>query len=407
MFYVEKADSVTGTIDSYTSSKVYIDDVSYNDSELDNVNADYDDLVSYLGYEDYTYYLDNGGNICYVVASDTSATTSNTFFITATDKTSSFDVPTYQAIALSADGTTQVITVKKTATYGGVMTALSSTSEYGALNTVGDNDSIIDANELDGNLASNVFYTYTLNSDGTYNLTSAENQTTNATTTITTAKPDFIGSGMLATSGTVFAYYNTSTYAYDVYTGIANAPTYTSGTVYVLSNSANKYATFVVAGGGTSSGISSGDLVYVTSDKTTSTDSDGTTIYKYTAVVNGVTGQPIVSYEELDTGYLYEVTAYATNGYIDTVDDGDNLQEDVTDVAYSSYTLSFDADTDTSYITDDDTVYYLYDMSAYTVTAITADYAAAYSYSGSTDFAYVTYTSSTDYTLTYVYITVA
>ncbi len=434
--YVEKATAVTGTINSYVNgSYVVIDGTKYYPSGLyitggssaNVISADLQALISKAGY---TFYLDNGGNICYTVAPTGVATVSNTFFVSAVQKTTTFGTDTYQAAIAKMDGSQDVITVKKTASFGGTLTTVASA-------TAGDDTS--------GNLGAGLFYTYALNSDGTYNLTVAQYQSINATNlTVNTAaldagdtsfvvtgnKAQFLGAATsvgaswtgattvytaskIATSSTVFMYYNATTKTYTVKTGIANALSYAAGgTVYVLTDSTDKYAQVVICTGASSTTSASGyDQLFVTSGETVTQDANGTTLYSYTAVVNGVKDKAITSYQSLTKGILYFAKDYATNGAINSA----ALISDISagakhislvDVSYSNSVLTVDGGTDASYILSGNVAIYLCNVTASgtAVSQITAETADALTYDTTNDAIYLIPTSASDATVAAIYI---
>lgn len=439
--YIEKATPVTGTINTYNSNSVTIDGTAYNSGALAGRPGNYalSDLQALIGRIGYTFYVDSYNNIVYYVAPSGAATLTNSYFVLATQKTTAYAVDTYGAQVLAPDGTVSTITVAKTATFGGTMTAVNATNK---LNAIGNSDNVIDANELDGKLASGVYYTYTKNANGTYNLTSAQNQSINAyadvdssgTVTdtdtsyvITPARAQFLakvtrtagawpapGSAdyttVLATSNTVFLYYNPATFTYVAYTGIANVPAYgAGGTITVLKDSTNKYATVVVCKDGTTSTAVGGlDTIFVSGSPTVTLDAFGTPLYTYKAVVNGVVDQSITTYvSSLAAGKLYISNDKANGVYLTAPEYTTVKSTALYDVDYAAGTVFVDATADISYILNSACVIYMYSNTTRTVTALTPEAAAAYVYAAGTDFLYAQATSTTDASLAYVYISVA
>jgi hypothetical protein len=433
--YVEKAAAVTGTINSYNAGLQYvsIDNTKYYMSGLSGAPSAYDtfaELNALIGKAGYTFYLDNGGNICYTIAPTGVATVSNTFFVSAAQKTTSFGTDTYQAAIAKMDGSQDVITVKKTASYGGTLTTVASATA-GLVTS--------------GNLGAGLFYTYALNSDGTYSLTVAQNQSINATDlTVNTAaldagdtsfvvtgnKAQFLGAATsvgatwtgattsytaskVATSSTVFMYYNSTTKTYSVKTGITNALSYAAGgTVYVLTDSTDKYAQVVICTGASSTTSASGyDQIFVTSDEMVTVDANSATLYSYTAVVNGVKDKAVTSYQSLTKGVLYFAKDYATNGAINTAAlitdiSAGTKHVSLTDLTYSNGVLTVDGGTDASYILSSNVAIYLCNVTASgtAVSQITAETADSLTYDTTNDAIYLIPISASDATVAAIYI---
>ncbi len=436
--YVEKAAAVTGSITSYVNgSYVIINSTKYYPSGLyitggSSANVTSAALQALIAKAGYTFYLDNGGNICYVVAPTGVATVSNTFFVSAVQKTTTFGTDSYQAAIAKMDGSQDVITVKKTASYGGTLTTVASATA-GLVTS--------------GNLGAGLFYTYAVNSDGSYNLTVAQNQSANVTDitkgasnvaldsgdtsfVVTGSKAQFLGAATsvgatwtgattsytaskIATSGTVFMYYNSTTKTYTVKTGITNALSYAAGgTVYVLTDSTDTYAQVVICTGASSTSSASGyDQLFVTSDEMVTVDANNTTLYSYTAVVNGVKDKAVTSYQSLTKGVLYFAKDYATNGSINTA----ALISDINagtkhialvDLTYSNGTLTVDGGTDASYILSSNVAIYLCNVTASgtAVSQITAETADALTYDTTNDAVYLIPTSASDATVAAIYI---
>ncbi len=436
MTYVEKAAVVTGAIASYTATYVTIGGVKYSVSGLAGAPAAYDTLAeqqALIGKAGFSFYLDNGKNICYTVASTNVATVSNTFFVAATDTSSSFGTTTYKANVVKMDGTQAVITVAKTSAFGGAMTAVASTTAGSSAN---------------GNLGAGIFYTYAVNADGSYNLTAATNQTANLTDltkgvsntlldiadtsfVVTGNRAQFLGAATavsdgtwtgattayttskIATSSTIFMYYDAIAKTYTVKTGITNAASYAAGgTIYVLSDSAtNTYAQVVICSGGTTTAsTSSYDKVFVTSTATTTIDANGTSLYSYEAIVNGVVNKTVTSYSALDKGTLYFTKDYAANGAVVSGGASTGLSgvthTALTAVAHFNGTMTITGTPNGAYVLSGTCPIYLCSVNGTTTTVsqITADQAAALTYAGANDVAYVLPTSTTDTTTAAIYI---
>ncbi|MEA4814322.1 MAG: S-layer homology domain-containing protein [Oscillospiraceae bacterium] len=457
--YVEKAASVAGTITAYAdgTSKVTVDGAAYGISTLPGAPSTLDtyaEIKATIGSAGYTFYLDNGNNICYTVAPDATATLTNTWFISAVDASQSFGAYSYKAIAVDQKGAVQTITVKKTSTNGGTMTALSTSSD----------DTVATASMADGKLAPALFYTYAANSDGSYNLTVAATQNTYATdltkglsnTTLDANDTSYIMSGnkanfltpvtaggstwtgaatgtavtTLATASTVFLYYDSTNKSYTAYTGITNAQSYAAGgTFYVLST--NGYATLVIAKGATSSSsVSAYDKVFLTGGATVTKDANSALIYTYTAIVNGEIGKSYSTYSSgLNAGVLYFAKEYNTSGVAASGSEKTSADIGSTVAAYTvlkptefaagaitanafmangtTVTITKNDASTASFILGADAPIYLYnvhDVTAPVVMQISAEQAAALTYDAVGDTITTVATSSTDPTVAAVYI---
>lgn len=440
-YYFEKATAVSATMTSYSSKGFVIGGTTYGLAALSGVTipgtalTDAAKLQALIGAAGYTYYIDGNSNVCYVVAPDGAATLTNTFYVAATQATTSFGTTTYQAAVVAPDGTQSTITVAKTASYGGTLTAVAGN---------------VDESSTSGNLGAGLYYTYAVNSSGTYNLTAAQYQSINKTDltvaatagsnnidvndtsfTVTAGVAKFLSKvtcatddtwtgassavqAPLATSSTVFMVYDSTAKTYTTYTGIANAPSYKAGgTITVLMDSTNTYAQLVVcAGASTSASATSYDKIFVTSDASTSLDSNGTPVFSYTAVVNGVVGETFESYTALNAGTLYFCKEYTTAGVAVSgaclTGVAGTAHATLNDIAYAGGTFVVDAATDAAYILSSDVVIFMYDTSEGSITQITPEAAAAYTYANAaSDYLTVLPVSSTDSTIAAVYITVA
>lgn len=439
--YVEKATQVSGDkITAYTSSKVTVNGTAYLVDGLVGTTA-FDTLTANIGVSGYTFYLDAAGQICYAKTPDATASLTNTVFVSATDKTTSFGTDTYQAKAVYMDGTQANLTVSKVKN-ASTMTAVSSTATT--------------TSSTDGVLASGTFYTYVKNSDSTYNLTKASYQTAaltdtevvasngvgklddtdytyivtgnaaqfltketvgggaTGTTTWATASLTATAQSVYGTSNTVFMYYDSSAKTYTAYTGIANALSYgMGGNVYIVKDS-NNYALAVICTGAASTASSSAyDKVFVNSSATTTLDSNNVAVYTYTATVNGVTDKTISSYSALTKGSLYFVKEYDANGVVkaDTAIIASSMDataaESDTDVQAVSYNNGVMMVDGKAYLLANNVAVYLYDGDdASQITpeqAVNLDYNASASQSNP-DAVTVVKTSSSDQTVSAVYI---
>ncbi len=279
-YVITKCDSFTGVVNgvNVAGGAVVVNGTSYYVSELSGKTAvgDYSNIATVAGS---TFYKDLCGNLVAYVASDTVNTLTNSVYVL---QTGGLSFGTAQCKILKPDGTTSIVTVSKTAKYGGSLTAVTGTTMKGAA-------------IADGELVANNLYTFTQATDGTYYLTVAKTNTvvsTASTQYITKGLPVFAGSGV-ATNGTVFVYYDATNGA-KVYTGIANAPSFTTAAADPTScvayiKDSNGLATFVVATGGTYSAAVSADTKYVFAyAPATQIWTDSTTsYYQIKGVVNG------------------------------------------------------------------------------------------------------------------------
>jgi|GEM_PF-1034258 len=452
--YVEKATPITGTITSYVDTKyVTINGTNYYQSGLAGAPAAYDtfdELKALLGLSGYTFYLDNGNNIVYTVAPSGTATVTNTLFVSAVQYTASFGSYTFQAIAVKPDGTQSTITVNKTA-IDSVTPPVALSTTVATVGGANPADTTIGSGAYHaaatGYLYAGNFYTYTVNSDGSYNLIYAAHQSYNKTdltkgtnTTgldandtsyvVTGNKAQFLGavtatgttwSGLtpvytaskIATSGTIFLYYDSSAKTYTAVTGIAAAQTYAAGgTIYVLADSStDTYAQIVVCTGASSTTSAANyDQYFITSPATVSADSNNTTIYSYTAVANGVVGKTVTSYDPLTIGTLYFAKDYATNGAIKTGAASTSVagtkHTALTDVAYAGGVLTVTGTPSASYVLSSNVVINLCSVNGSTISVsqITADSADALAYAGTNDTIVLVPVSTSDSTIAAVYI---
>jgi hypothetical protein len=438
-YFVEKATVVTGTIASYKDDvSVKIGDTSYAISGLVGMPTAFneiDELEGLLAKAGYTFYLDNGKNIVYVVAPSNAATTTNTFFVADTDAISSFSDTTYKAKIVKMDGASDVITVLKTAEFGGTPAYVVGE----ALNSyagAGHDDAAID----NGELVKGYFYTYAANADGTYNLTAAQYQAPYETTVatpgdiaigddsytvtkgqayflkhvITTANdawtdasPDNV-TAVRGTASTTFLQYSAIFKTYSAYTGVNNVPNYAAGgTIYVLMDSTNTYAQAVVCiGGAADTTTATYTRVYPTSSATIAQDGLGFTTYTYTAIVNGVVGQTITSYTALTKGVVYYCNDFIGDaiGYtVSTTAEGIR-HTNVTALDYNGSTLFVNSDSDDAYVLSDSVVIFTYNSTTKAVTQISPDVAATLTYDNDT--ATLLATSPINSAIAYIYLTI-
>ena len=248
---VEKAESVTGTVQSIKGSKVTVDGTAYEQSglvkDVDGTNSLTEALKNSLK-DEVKLYLDDCG---YVVMVDDVDSESNYLVVTKLASPSGFgdDV---QAKVVLADGTKATVTVNL------------------------DDKDYVQKPEKD------TLYTYSVDSDGNYNLKAVKGGAITLSVEDATdkdSKPALvkgrvaIAKGLKANSDTVFVIGNGD--SYKVYTGIANVPNTTvDAKAVVLADVTTGTAEFVYVSDSTAAADST-DKVYVIGDPSITEDDDG------------------------------------------------------------------------------------------------------------------------------------
>ncbi len=447
MTRIEKATKISGTkVESYTANYVLIDGNKYAASELGGTNKNFAALQALLGATGYTFYVDNGSNICYTVDPDVTANLSNSVLVTATDSKTEFGKTTYLAQIAKMDGTREIVTVAKTADHNTDMTAVASANA--GVKTA-------------GNLGTGVFYMPSKNADGTYNLRAAQHQELAATSvagaaiatgdfthTITPNTVKFLSKHVvatapsapedalnwnasditfnnpatalsyMATNSTVFAYYDEATKTTTVKTGINNALSFgKGGTISVLADE-NGYALAVFASGAsTKAPTTDYTQVFVTGTASVSKNENNVNVYTYDAVVNGEKDKTISSYSTLNLGELYFVNQFDKNGVVvaDSALTSASISASTSygtlvDLVYAAGVLSIDAANDAHLILNKDAVIYVFDNrvpSAATVNVVTPEQAAALTYGTAGDAIHTVVKSATDSSVAIAYIYMA
>ena len=251
---VEKAESVTGTVQSIKGSKVTVDGTAYEQSGLvknvDGTNSLTAALTDSLK-DEVKLYLDENG---YVVMVDDVDSESNYLVVTKLASPSGFgdDV---QAKVVLADGTKATVTVNL------------------------DDEDYVQKPEKD------TLYTYSVDSDGSYNLKAVKGGDIELTDSKLVKGRVAIATSLKANSDTVFVIGNGD--SYKVYTGIANVPnTSVDAKAVVLADVKTGTAEFVYVSDSTADSDST-DKVYVTGDKTVTVDDDGDKVYSWDVVKDG------------------------------------------------------------------------------------------------------------------------
>ena len=251
---VEKAESVTGTVQSIKGSKVTVDGTAYEQSGLvanvDGTNSLVKALENSLK-DEVKLYLDECG---YVVMVDDVDSESNYLVVTKLASPSGFgdDV---QAKVVLADGTKATVTVN------------------------------LDDEDYVQNPAKNTLYTYSVDSDGNYNLKAVKGGAISLTDSKLVKGRVAIAEGLKANSDTVFVIGNGD--SYKVYTGIASVPnTSVDAEAVVLADVKTGTAEFVYVSDSTADSDST-DKVYVIGDPSITEDDDGDKVYSWDVVKDG------------------------------------------------------------------------------------------------------------------------
>ena len=264
--YLEKAASVAGKATGLHSTKgMLLNGTYYLTSALaGTVNAWVND---YTG--EYTFYLDNGKNIVKAVKTAGETTSNYAMVLEATWVTGTGEIGKSQfaqAKLLFADGTTEIVTVAKV---GGDAPA---------------SKKLV--------MVKDKFYTYTINDDKAYELSTALTSADAASVNITKGAAKFDGT-TVGNANTVFLVKSgTDPFTYTTYKGIANVPSMTLSDVnkgVVVTKDAVATHVFLDISDGTLAG-GSGDIVYLTSTANSYIPKVGDVPahYVYDAIVNGV-----------------------------------------------------------------------------------------------------------------------
>ena len=342
---IQAAETVTGTVTSYTKEKnVTVDGEKYSytkgykgPDKNYTLNSDYDLVLDTYGY---VIYADG------VEASD------DYVFVTEVAKISGLENSNYEARAYFTDGTTAVIEV---------------------------------SNPEDVSWTSNgtksLWYTYDEQNDGTYELDNVADQPSDdfaeGKTILDTGNTSItLGTSVRLNNDTVFLVRRGT--SVNVYTGIKNVPTVTvknvDDEVVTVKVAAvvddNDYAEYVIVSGTSDTisvtGSTAGDRIYIldAKDFETTQDADDNEYYIYDAIVNGEIGTAELSTKVKSTG-LYGSVTYDNDGYVDGLEliksaADDNLKAwTVYDqISYTAGVLSFE---DQSLVLADDCTIFLND----------------------------------------------
>ncbi|MGN8874154.1 S-layer homology domain-containing protein [Pseudoflavonifractor sp. HCP28S3_F10] len=283
---VEKAKSVTGTVQSIKGSKVTVDGTAYEQSGLvknvDGTNSLTAALADSLK-DEVKLYLDECG---YVVMVDDVDSESNYLVVTKLAAATGFG-DTKDAKVVLADGTKATVTVN------------------------------LDDEDYVQNPKENTLYTYSTDKDGNYNLKAVKGGDIELADSklvkgrVALAKDKDGAVTLKANSSTVFVIGNGD--SYKVYTGVANVPNTTvDAKAIVLADVTTGTAEFVYVSDSTAAADST-DKVYVTGDMTVTMDDNGDKVYSWDVVKDGavitVTGKSTAFAEGKG---LYEVEMNGT-----------------------------------------------------------------------------------------------
>ena len=291
--YVEKAESVTGTVQSIKGSKVTVDGTAYEQSGLvktvDGTNSLVNALKNSLK-DDVKLYLDENG---YVVMVDDVDEESKYLVVTDKSSNTSDFGETVKAKVVLADGTKATVTVN------------------------------IDDDDYVTNVEKNTLYTYSTDKDGNYNLkpvnggknkvTLVDSKLVKGRVTIAQTKSGEDTLTLKANKDTVFVVGKNNGDSYSVYTGIANVPNMTvTGTV--LADVQSGTAEFVFVGNSDVSGDNE-KTIYVTDNATITKDDNDDEVYSWDVILDGelitVTGDKDI-YNKLTKECLYTVELNGT-----------------------------------------------------------------------------------------------
>ncbi|MBP1736274.1 MAG: S-layer y protein [Oscillospiraceae bacterium] len=366
IYYVEKAASVTGSIDSisYKSSKYHytIDSTKYGESGLNTSNSGLDDTNlngdggSLAVGDDVIFYLDNNSDIVYA---DGDASGSDDYAAIVKAKwVDSSSADAYLSLKLLfSDGTTDVVEIDQ---------LNGDDADDALLDLNGDADTYTDDDDrttaIEGYasdlLTDKTIVTYSENSDGTYDVDTVDDaDDISATTSSTgivngTAKININGS-YYADSSTVFFLYDGDDYS--AYTGIKNVSDVDSIS-YVYAVVDGTSLEYVYAEGDVS-GVSADNYFFLLDTEYTDHDD----YYSYPAAMDGNEDTSVNTDSKISSataGYVYSVDEENSDGYATEVSKqswtagialvssgtlviGDDEDSDDNDYSYDSSTVVY------------------------------------------------------------------
>ena len=262
----------------------------YNKVATDNNAILLDSLSAVTPGDSYNVVLDNYG---YVIGiEEYSATTSLSDYAFVKDVSDSgFE---YIAKLVFTDGTSKTVTVSKTAAVGGSLKDVDGT--------------IAIASMADGKLAKDSFVTYKVDKNGEYELKYVTTKSDGTAIDPDNGATPVTGVTNAGTNKTVFIAKDKA------YTGVKNAPTVTSGTVYYTLD--GKYLEAVYTATAGKATTDADEVIYILSATASEgKDSDDNTFYVYDAIVNGKKDTISTNNSSVSVG-LYTIDSY-TDGYAD------------------------------------------------------------------------------------------
>ena len=258
MYYVYEPETVTGTMTRYNTSKhtMLIDGTTYTAAGIKNATS-MTDAQAFTGNDESVFYLDANG---YVVAVDGVEGETNYAIIDAIAYVPGSGAKPegyFEALLVFTDGTSETVNVDKLGGKSIKGTTDTSEGSYDAVNGSTVNVSAARNNALDG------IYTYSVNSDGNYELTQV-NAVDNANIVKGTAT---IAGVATANNDTIYVYKtlnSSSKSVFTVYTGYQNAPTSKGANTLIAAATKGGYAKVVfvdATGAGSSVGDKSSNMI--------------------------------------------------------------------------------------------------------------------------------------------------
>lgn len=278
IYYVEKATSVTGKMTNRTTKDGAIDGLIIGGTTYKNSGLVGDVITAYTTYNDTVAYLDNNGTIVKVEAVATAASTDYVVLLDSATITTGW-ANKFEAKVLLMDGTVKVVPFTK-------------------IHDDADlTDDAVTTVDVANAALENVFYTYTVDANGNYELTpvAAAGLLTIASSSSATITPKVakFDATNVASSATTFIVNGTivgkpvGTYA--TYTGIANVPSLTTANSKIIA--VGGVATFVYIYSGTAVVTATPDVVYYINASTSTyypaVVGVSDAYYEYAAIVKG------------------------------------------------------------------------------------------------------------------------
>ena len=338
---IQKADTVTGDVTSYTEKKsVTVDGTKYEYSKNYTDAVKDDSKLSYNLGNEYTLVLDTNG---YVLYTDGTAG-HNDYVYVASMKTSGGVKSNLEGDAYFIDGTNKVITIDNDEEFNG--------RDYGNWYSYNEkSNGKYELTPIDAKDAATYYGTMT--ADTTIDKkTGVVTENGKSTVYVNDSKNEPKADTVRANSNTIFVVNDDDDVT--VYTGIKNVPDISAkdtknGTVTVAVVMDGNYADVVyIYSKDMSISGDSGDRVYILDPKPdASVDNDDNKYYEYDAIVNGKIGTIKATSNNLAVG-LYQNVSYDENGYMDDqdkvtgTDEDDYKAYDVNNtISYSGGVLSF------------------------------------------------------------------